>query len=452
MEQVKFGSDFKNQPRIGQRFIQSTAGAVSVKTKKGDLVVQKVNVKRYIAGKKPEWAPDHSSEEESEEEDDENEEAARSPTQIRADDLDDEIEEKEEENQDHGRRRIYEPRVVTQHEEEEMEEEDENDLMHRHMRQNVQQESSEDENEEEADEELDEEAIERRRQIVRARAQLKKVEDKDLLDIEDEEELEEDESEDESSEYEEDSDSDEESGLRLKPVFVRKTDRVTIQERERMQEENALSEDKIKKVLEDRKKYSTKLVSEIIKEGLKETQGVTEEEQIVITDDENDEEEYESWKVRELKRIKRDKEEKESREREKLEVERLRNMTEDQRREEARRNPKVITNKSSKGKYKFLQKYYHRGAFFMDKEEHVYTRDFTGATLEDHFDKTVLPKAMQVKNFGRSGRTKYTHLVDQDTTEAESPWFAESAQSLKFHAKVGGGNKQTFERPSRKKK
>lgn len=35
MEHVRFGSDFKNQPRIGQRFIQSTAGAVSVKTKKG---------------------------------------------------------------------------------------------------------------------------------------------------------------------------------------------------------------------------------------------------------------------------------------------------------------------------------------------------------------------------------------------------------------------------------
>ena len=51
-----------------------------------------------------------------------------------------------------------------------------------------------------------------------------------------------------------------------------------------------------------------------------------------------------------------------------------------------------------------------------DEEDQVYRRDITNPTLEDHFDKTVLPKVMQVKNFGRSGRTKYTHLVDQDTT------------------------------------
>ena len=35
MEHVRFGSDFKNQPRIGHRYIQSTAGAVSSKTEKG---------------------------------------------------------------------------------------------------------------------------------------------------------------------------------------------------------------------------------------------------------------------------------------------------------------------------------------------------------------------------------------------------------------------------------
>ena len=54
----------------------------------------------------------------------------------------------------------------------------------------------------------------------------------------------------------------------------------------------------------------------------------------------------------------------------------------------------------------------------------------------------------QVKNFGRSGRTKYTHLMDQDTTQYEAPWMQDTAQNLKFHTSKGGGMKQQFERPA----
>ena len=131
---------------------------------------------------------------------------------------------------------------------------------------------------------------------------------------------------------------------------------------------------------------------------------------------------------------------------------RMRNMTEEERQSELEKNPKIVTNAAEKGKYKFMQKYYHRGAFYLDEEQDVFKRNVAEPTLEDHFDKTILPKVMQVKNFGRSGRTKYTHLVDQDTTAHDGPWAAETLQTQKFVTTQGGGFKPVFERPSKRRK
>ena len=57
-------------------------------------------------------------------------------------------------------------------------------------------------------------------------------------------------------------------------------------------------------------------------------------------------------------------------------------------------------------KTKFLQKYYHKGAFFQSGadddrgtvgSEAIYARDFTGATGEDKFDREALPAVMQAR-------------------------------------------------------
>ncbi|XP_015790007.1 microfibrillar-associated protein 1A [Tetranychus urticae] len=267
-------------------------------------------------------------------------------------------------------------------------------------------------------------------------------------DDEDDSEDEDDSDEEDDDEYTDDEDD---TGPQLKPVFVPK------KHREQKIEVNIESTKEIeKKSRDERRKEALRIIEEETKRELLDSEKKEEEqlnEDMLACNDEDDDEEleYESWKVRELKRIKRTKEESEAEMKEKAEIERLRSLTEEERLEELKKRPKIITNKAAKGKYKYLQKYYHRGAFYMDQEETILKRNYAEPTLEDQFDKTILPKIMQVKNFGRSGRTKYTHLVDQDTTAFDSPWATENAQTSKFH-NTAGGMKQCFDRPTKKRK
>ncbi|KAG1688945.1 Microfibrillar-associated protein 1 [Nymphon striatum] len=548
-----------------QALIQSTAGAIPVKNEKGELSMQKVKVHRYISGKRPEYASFNVSDDESD--DDfgfEQRKSNRFRNEAVSTDLVDRDDsrlkrlqrrDQEEDIEDRMQRHrhIHEPEVLAVNEEEILPEV-EMDTSHRVKFRDEMEESSD-------EEELDEEEIERRRMLLRLKAKERK--DEEVLEMEEEAKSAAEESEEESSEYEEYTDSEEENGPRLKPVFVKKRDRITVQERERQLVKQKEVEVEAKRAQEDRRKASLKrninrkrnnveiylegliklkhlvntsrvfvghgsrggetcckcsrsghlaticpevsecdrcykcnesgqiakdcnnepaskvvnhvspnnfilslslyfsqilalspffqiIVEVEARKELMEENNVTQSHEVVITDDENDEVEYEAWKLRELKRIKRDKEEREMWEKEKMELDRIHHMTEEERRALQRSNPKLITNKAAKGKYKFLQKYYHRGAFFMNDEVNVFKRDFAEPTLEDHFDKTILPKVMQVKNFGRSGRTKYTHLVDHDTTNFDSPWTSDMAQ--KFHFNKGGGMKLVFERPSNKRK
>ncbi|KAF9456812.1 splicing factor, Prp19-binding domain-containing protein [Collybia nuda] len=217
----------------------------------------------------------------------------------------------------------------------------------------------------------------------------------------------------ESSEYETDSE-DEKPKLQFRPVFVPKRARVTISEKEGIAQD---TEEAIKKKeieAEERRKQSHDLVAESIRRELAEKE---KEEDVIDIDDTDDLDpaaEFEAWRLRELGRIKAEKEEELRREQEREEIERRRAMPEDQRLKEDLERAQKLREEKPKGQQKFLQKYWHKGAFHQD-EEILKRHDFTEATAST-VDVSMLPKVMQVKNFGKRSRTKYTHLVDQDTT------------------------------------
>lgn len=73
--------------------------------------------------------------------------------------------------------------------------------------------------------------------------------------------------------------------------------------------------------------------------------------------------EFEAWRLRELGRIKKEKEDEVRREEEREEIERRRALPEEQRLKEDLERANKTREEKPKGQQKFLQKYWHKGAF-----------------------------------------------------------------------------------------
>lgn len=423
--------------------IRSTGGAVQV-IKDGKVTFEKVKVARYRPGERPKYAGEDDDDSSSDEDEllgavgkqsaraeasgageaasSDNGAPRRRPVITAA--VEGGSDDDEEETPARRRAAAVRQRVAAEFEEEESDEEDEDALAARRarMRQLAMQRNSQ----QVAEESEDEMAIEN--EIG-----------------EEEEEEEEDESE---SEYETASSS-EDDMAQMRPVFVKKGQRSTIADREAQEradeEKYRVAEEKLRKRVEE----SRNLVAQTRQEEINQAHMLAEGD-INDEDEQYDEtEEFEAWKVRELTRIKRDQDKRAAEDAEREEVERLRDMTEEERLEALKTREKKITNAADKGNMKFGQKYYHRGAFFMDKEEEIYKRNIMEPTLEDHFNKETMPKVMQVKNFGKIGRTKYTHLRDQDTSSKDSGWDQKNSINQRMETKRAG-MKPVFERPTKK--
>jgi microfibrillar-associated protein 1 len=168
-----------------------------------------------------------------------------------------------------------------------------------------------------------------------------------------------------------------------------------------------------------------------------------------VTSETDQMKERENWEVRELLRVLRDFEEFLEEQREKRDLERRRNMTDEERLKEdieagryKRPGEQRMNKQGQAGVH--LQRYFHRGAFYMDEDTLKDKNDVRNRAAEyakattgdDKFDKKNMPKVMQVKKFGFAGySTKYKGLAKEDTTDKKGMGY------LPVHKKRGRDNK-----------
>ena len=208
----------------------------------------------------------------------------------------------------------------------------------------------------------------------------------------------------------------------IRPIFISKNQRSTIKTEQQLEEEEAKRLEIEKKKQEQKRANSVKALEKNLKdEEISKRKIVTVDDELLSIDDSDDidpEAERLAWIEREFKRLDIMKEERKKEEQEQTKSRKLKDLDIDD-------SETTRQNREEKKKMRFMQRYYHKGAFFMDNEE-IATKAKEVAlepTGRDMVDYENMPKYYQSKNPGKSRQTKYTHLKDQDTTDFSSPWF-----------------------------
>ncbi|KAI0120204.1 splicing factor, Prp19-binding domain-containing protein [Nemania sp. FL0031] len=216
----------------------------------------------------------------------------------------------------------------------------------------------------------------------------------------------------------------------LKPKFIPKSQRNA----NNKEAAAAKDEEEATRLAEEEEARKKKAMDELVEEQMRKDAAaraagkkhwddlVDEEEDVDTEDDKDPEAEYAAWKLRELKRIKREREAIEAREKEREEVERRRNLTEEERKaEDDAFLAQQREEKDGKAKIAYMQKYFHRGAFYQDDEtaESLAKRDIMGSRFADEVkNRELLPKALQMRDMtklGKKGASKYRDLKSEDT-------------------------------------
>ncbi|KAF1345789.1 splicing factor, Prp19-binding domain-containing protein [Delphinella strobiligena] len=275
---------------------------------------------------------------------------------------------------------------------------------------------------------LSKEELEKRRQeAIAARAreaeQAQKAEDGFVTASESEEEG----SEEEESEEEESSEDEARQRKFIAPTFVKKNQRKQSATAEKTAEQIAAEEERRRQ-----EKADEMLQAQIEKDAAERAAGhrAWDDDDDAVADDVDDtdgldpEAERAAWKLRELKRVKRERAAIEEAEKEREEVERRRNLSAAEREAEDKEFIEAQkAEREGKGQMGFMQKYFHKGAFFQgeggEAEEAAKRRDIMGARyVDDAINRELLPQYMQIRDMtklGKKGRTKYRDMKSEDT-------------------------------------